>query len=125
MENYLIIKTIHSHIAMLSVGIFTFRGLMLLFNVNHYQHRLFRLITPLIDTILLILGIALASFIGSSILQVPWFITKLILLLLYIVSGILALNRLKKRSQQTMALVVAWSCVAGIFYLAINKPMLL
>ena len=124
MENYVIIKNIHIVLAVLSVSIFTLRGIMMIIHVPYYQHRLFRLITPLVDTVLLILGIAMATLIGSPILQIPWFVIKLILILLYIVSGILAINRLSKRQHKLIALGFAWLFAAGIFYLAIYKPVL-
>ena len=93
-------------------------------HIPHYQHRLFRLITPLVDTVLLILGIAMATLIGSAVFQIPWFIIKLILILLYIVSGMLAINRLKQRKHKLVALGFAWFFAASIFYLALYKPVI-
>lgn len=124
MENYLIIKNIHIVLAVLSVSIFTLRGIMMIINIPHYQHRLFRLVTPLVDTVLLILGIAMATLIGAAIFQIPWFVVKLILILLYIVSAILAINRFKRRSHKLVALGFAWLFAVAIFYLAIYKPVL-
>lgn len=122
MDNYFILKNIHIALAMLSIGIFTLRGVLLLLNKSSYRHRIYRLSTPFIDSLLLTLGVALAVVIGSSIWSMHWFVIKLSLIFLYIISGTLALNRLKVRPQQIFALFMAWFCASGVFYSAITKP---
>ncbi len=123
MDNYFILKSIHIALAILSVSLFSVRGVLLLLNNSSYRHRLYRLITPLIDSILLTLGIAMAVIIGRNIWSMDWFVLKISLIICYIVTGTLALNRLKVRGQQVKALLVAWIFAAGIFYTALAKPM--
>lgn len=123
MDNYFILKSIHIALAILSVSLFSVRGVLLLLNNSSYRHRLYRLITPLIDSILLTLGIAMAVIIGRDIWSMDWFVLKISLIICYIVTGTLALNRLKVRGQQVKALLVAWIFAAGIFYTALAKPM--
>lgn len=118
------IKNIHIVLAVLSISIFSLRGIMMINHLPYYQHRLFRLITPFVDTVLLMLGIAMATLIGSAIFQIPWFVIKLALILLYIISGVLAINRLKKRNYKLIALGFAWLFAIAIFFLAIYKPVL-
>jgi uncharacterized membrane protein SirB2 len=123
MDNYFILKSIHIALAILSVSLFSVRGVLLLLNNSSYRHRLYRLITPLIDSILLTLGIAMAVIIGRNIWSMDWFVLKISLIICYIVTGTLALNRLKVRGQQVKALLMAWIFAAGIFYTALAKPM--
>ncbi|MEL0067829.1 MAG: SirB2 family protein [Gammaproteobacteria bacterium] len=123
MDNYFILKSIHIALAILSVSLFSVRGVLLLLNNSSYRHRLYRLITPLIDSILLTLGIAMAVIIGRNIWSMDWFVLKISLIICYIITGTLALNRLKVRGQQVKALLMAWIFAAGIFYTALAKPM--
>lgn len=123
MDNYFILKSIHIALAILSVSLFSVRGVLLLLNNSLYRHRLYRLITPLIDSILLTLGIAMAVIIGRNIWSMDWFVLKISLIICYIITGTLALNRLKVRGQQVKALLMAWIFAAGIFYTALAKPM--
>ena len=123
MDNYFILKSIHIALAILSASLFSVRGVLLLLNNSSYRHRLYRLITPLIDSILLTLGIAMAIIIGRNIWSMDWFVLKISLIICYIIAGTLALNRLKTRAQQIKALLMAWSFAAGIFYTALAKPM--
>ncbi|MEL0036386.1 MAG: SirB2 family protein [Gammaproteobacteria bacterium] len=123
MDNYFILKSIHIALAILSVSLFSVRGVLLLLNNSSYRHRLYRLITPLIDSILLTVGIAMAVIIGRNIWSMDWFVLKISLIICYIITGTLALNRLKVRGQQVKALLMAWIFAAGIFYTALAKPM--
>ena len=123
MDNYFILKSIHIALAILSVSLFSVRGVLLLLNNSSYRHRLYRLITPLIDSILLTLGIAMAVIIGRNIWSMDWFVLKISLIICYIITGTLALNRLKVRGQQVKALLMAWIFAAGIFYTALAKPI--
>ena len=123
MDNYFILKSIHIALAILSVSLFSVRGVLLLLNNSSYRHRLYRLITPLIDSILLTLGIAMAVIIGRNIWSMDWVVLKISLIICYIITGTLALNRLKVRGQQVKALLMAWIFAAGIFYTALAKPM--
>ena len=122
MENYFILKNIHIVLAIISVSTFSLRGILLIKQNTLYQHRLFRLSTPFVDTILLTLGIAMAVVIGNSIWSMHWFIIKLSLIFWYIVTGTLALNRLTVHRHKIKALILAWLCVVGVFYTAIAKP---
>ena len=123
MDNYFILKSIHIALAILSVSLFSVRGVLLLLNNSSYRHRLYRLITPLIDSILLTVGIAMAVIIGRNIWSMDWFVLKISLIICYIITGTLALNRFKVRGQQVKALLMAWIFAAGIFYTALAKPM--
>ena len=122
MADYLVIKNLHIFLAILSVAIFSVRGVLILRQNEGYKHRLFRLLTPFIDTILLLLGIAMASLFGAGILELPWFIAKLVFIILYIISGILAM-RLPTYKGQVTALLCAWLFVISIFYLAVYKAL--
>lgn len=123
MDNYFILKSIHIALAILSVSLFSVRGVLLLLSNSSYRHRLYRLITPLVDSILLTLGIAMAIIIGRNIWSMDWFVLKISLIICYIITGTLALNRLKVRGQQVKALLMAWIFAAGIFYTALAKPI--
>lgn len=90
-----------------------------------YRHRLFRLITPLNDTILMVLGLTMVFTIGENIWGASWFQEKMAYLLLYIVFGTLALNRLDNKKMQIVAYIIALGFAGCMIFAARFKSALL
>ena len=118
---YLTMKTFHVALVMLSVAIFSIRGTMMLAGNQTYTNRWFRRLTPLIDSILMVLGIAMAFTLGEAIKYMPWFWEKMGLLLLYIGFGIAALNRAKNPKTKRICFILAVASAAGMFHAALTK----
>ena len=124
-EFYVSIKAYHIGLAVLSVTIFSLRGILMLAGNSTYKSRWFRLGTPLIDTVLLILGVSLAVTLGELVFKMPWFVEKMVLLVLYIVLGTMALKRLSNKRHKNIALVMALACAAGMFHAALTKQSII
>ena len=74
---------------------------------QHYRHRLFKIFPPIIDTLLLSSGVALMVILQQYPTNQTWLAVKLIALIIYIVLGIVALNRVNHRKIQLLAFVSA------------------
>ena len=120
LETYLTIKSFHIITVILSLTMFTVRGFMLVVDKGNYKHRYWRLATAFNDSLLLTLG-GYLSYINSVLWQMGWFQEKMGFLLLYIVFGTLAINRLKNRNARLLCLLLAWICAFHMLQLALFK----
>jgi len=120
-EYYGLLRIAHITLVTVSLSIFTLRGLLLISDNQSYRLKVFRYLTASIDSLLLIFGISMALMLSDVIAHATWFWEKMLFLLLYIVLGTLAINRLKQRRQQLIALVLSFLCAAQMLNLALNK----
>ena len=72
-----------------------------------YRHRLFRILPPIIDSLILISGVTLMVLLHLNTENAPWLTVKLIALVVYIVLGIIALNRVNNYHIQATSFVAA------------------
>jgi len=104
---YLTIKTIHLSLLSLSFIIFFSRGVMMLLKNPFYRHQIFRFIPPLVDTLLMVTGITLMIITGQYPTTQAWLTVKLTALVVYIVLGVIALNRIDNRRIQSISFIAA------------------
>ncbi len=118
---YLTVKSIHISLVALSVLLFLVRGLLLMLStkfestsgIPHYRHNFFRRVPPVIDTLLLLSGVTLMVMSQQYPTTQSWLAVKLTALIVYIVLGVLALNRINNIKLQRIIyfaaiLVVFW-----------------
>ena len=74
---------------------------------SNYRHRFFRLIPPIIDSLLLITGFVLMFSLQQYPTTQPWMAVKLTALLLYIGLGVIALNRVNNYKIQVLSFIAA------------------
>ncbi|RLA01376.1 MAG: regulator SirB [Gammaproteobacteria bacterium] len=129
---YLTVKTLHLTLIALSFIIFLSRGIMMMKKTDLYRHRVFRIIPPLIDTLLLASGITLMVILEQYPTTQAWIAVKLGALIVYIILGVIALNRANNYRLQLISFIAAISTIAfmysvarahhplGIFYLLVN-----
>ena len=79
---------------------------MLLEN-KQYRHRLFKIVPPIIDTLLLASGVTLMVLLQQYPTNQSWLAVKLTALVVYIVLGVIALNRVNNRKIQILAFLTA------------------
>ncbi|MCP3673830.1 MAG: SirB2 family protein [Gammaproteobacteria bacterium] len=115
---YLTIKTFHLTLIALSFTIFFFRGVMMLMKNPHFRHKIFRIIPPVVDTLLLVSGITLMIMIEQYPTTQAWLAVKLIALLVYIILGVIALNRVNNRKLQTLSFVAALATIYFMYSVA-------
>ena len=76
----------------LSYSLFFLRGIWMLSESPSLQQRWVRVAPHAVDTLLLVSAISLAWQLGISPLSTPWLAAKIMALLLYIVTGAIALK---------------------------------
>lgn len=118
--DYLLLKSAHISFAVASAGLFVFRSTMLLIN-RRCTSKLFRLLIHSVDTLLFGLGFFLAVQLALSPFSTPWLGTKLLAIVLYILTGLL-LMRTRSRNLKFVSYATSLLLLMVIFYLAIYKP---
>lgn len=121
-----IIKSVHIFCAVISIGGFIGRGVLMIKGSPRLSARWLKITPHVNDTLLLVTAILLASQWGWSALQMPWLQAKIIALLVYIVLGTLALRPGRSRSVRIMSWLAAITTFAYIVLVAITRnPLLL
>lgn len=121
-----IVKTIHMTCALLSISGFIGRGLLMIKGSPLLTVRWVKVSPHIIDTILLLSAIMLASQWGWTALQTPWLLAKIIALLIYIILGSLALRPGRPQSVRISAWLAAIVTFAYIVSVALTKnPLVL
>jgi uncharacterized membrane protein SirB2 len=116
-----IVKIIHIVCALLSISGFVARGLLMMKGSPLLTARWVKVSPHIIDTVLLISAIILASQWGWSVLQMPWLLAKIMALLVYIVLGSLALRPGRPQSIRISAWLAAITTFAYIVAVAVTK----
>ena len=117
---YLIIKNTHLTLVTISLLLFSIRGLMMVLKNENYRHRIFRVLPPLVDTLLLASGVSLMVILQQYPTTVSWLAVKLSALIIYILLGVVALNRVNNYRLQVISFIAAVSVVLFMVSVAIN-----
>ncbi len=115
---YLLLKHIHLIAVTLSICLFTTRAAWMLMESDLHQLRWVRKLSQIIDTILLISAIALTLVIKQYPLTHDWLTVKVTALIAYILFGTIALNRGKTPLVRRTTLIIAFSCIGYITWVA-------
>jgi len=103
MSGYLMVKHFHMTLAILSLLFFIVRACWAVTGSGLLMRPFVRVAPHVIDTLLLLCGLYLLSFIGMQ----PFIVAKLIGLVLYIVLGSLAIKRARTVGQKALFAVLA------------------
>jgi uncharacterized membrane protein SirB2 len=123
-ELYPFIKQIHIALASTSGTLFFMRGLTGLMGRSWGMHPAVRYASYAIDTGLLASAVTLLTILNFYPLQTAWLMTKLLILVAYVVCGSLALKRARTHVGRIVAFVVAMLCFAMIYSIArLHDPM--
>lgn len=120
MNTFSTLLTLHLISIVLSVGLFTLRFWWSSTNARLASARWTRILPPIIDTVLLLSGVALIA--KTHILpfteQGTWLTEKLFGVIIYIVLGFIALDYRRARSQQ--ARLIAFPLALVVLYIIIK-----
>lgn len=119
------VKLIHIFCALLSISGFVFRGMLMIRDSSLLRARWVKISRDVVDTVLLVTAIMLASQWGWSALQIPWVLTKIVALLVYIALGILAMKPGRSKSVRITFWLAAIATFAYIVSVAVTKNPLL
>ena len=117
-------KSIHMLLALSSIGLFVYRGWYLILLEKNLPYPWLRVVPHVNDTVLLGLGVALLWRSEVIAWSDTWLLTKLTLLLLYIVLGMVAMKWAKVRSTRLLAWVAAIALFAYMLAIALSKKAL-
>ncbi|HXW09299.1 MAG TPA: SirB2 family protein [Steroidobacteraceae bacterium] len=115
---YLQLRHAHIAFAILSVAIFTVRGLLMLTNSRHVNSPWLKYPSYMVDTLLLTAALMLTTVIHQYPFQAGWLTMKVVLLVVYVVLGSIALKRGRTPTIRVVALVSAWLTVGFLFTVA-------
>lgn len=104
---YAAVKELHLAAVAVSWTLFFLRGLWMIAESPRLKARWVRVVPHVNDTILLLAGAYLASFVGLQ----PWIVAKLVALVAYILIGMVAITHGKTKP----ARVTAWIAAQGVF----------
>ena len=116
------IKNLHVFCAVLTIIGFFSRGLLRLLYPTALSNKLIKITPHIVDTVLLLSAIALASQWMHSIQY--WLIVKIVALIFYILLGHKALDRNLAKPQSAMAFGAALFVFSFIFSVAVTKSTL-
>lgn len=123
-EIYPKLKASHAGFAMLTIMVFSVRGLGVLAGMQWPMHIALRVSNMVIDTLLVATAVALLVALQFNMLAQPWLQLKLVLLVAYVVLGVFALKRAPTRSGKALAFAAALLCYAHMYGMARHKDLL-
>jgi uncharacterized membrane protein SirB2 len=117
-EYYLTLRHVHITCAILTITLFTFRGLLMLADSPWLGSWVLRTLPHVIDTALLTSALMLATAINQYPFSTGWLTTKVVLLVVYIVLGHYAIKGGRTKAIRTVAFVAALLVVAFLVSVA-------
>ncbi len=115
---YLQIKLVHIGLVLASGSLFALRGLMVQLGQQWPMWRSVRRLSIGIDTLLLTSGVMLLWVLRLNPITTGWIATKLTLLVVYIVLGVMALHRARSRRTRLLAWLAALAVFGFIYSVA-------
>lgn len=119
--DYLLLKQIHVACAILSIGGFGARGVLMLRESPLLNARFVRVAPHVVDTALLASAIALAWLSGQYPFAQSWLTAKVLALLAYIALGMIALKLGRNRTVRAIAFASALAAMLYIFSVALTR----
>jgi len=115
------LKHAHMLFALLSIVGFSLRGVLKLFLNKPLNHKLWKILPHINDTLLLMAAIGLLVVYQWNPFEIPWLLAKLVALLVYIGLGMFALKFGKTLAQQRLCFFAAILVFGYIVMTAITK----
>ena len=117
-EFYLPLRHLHIGCAVLSIGLFALRGVLMLADSPWQGNVVLRYLPHAVDTVLLTSALMLATVIRQYPFSTGWLTMKVALLVAYVVLGSIALKRGRTKRVRVAALVGALLAVGHLVTVA-------
>lgn len=117
-EFYPQIKQFHIFVALLSGSIFVMRGAFLLGGAQWPQALPVKWLSYAVDTALLTVALMLLTILPWAMFANGWLLTKVVLIVVYVVLGVLALRRGRTRRMRALCFVLALLTFGAIYGIA-------
>jgi uncharacterized membrane protein SirB2 len=121
---YLLLKCLHTIVAVATVSGFMLRGYWMLTESDRLHHRVTRIAPHVIDSVLLLTGAAMLWVLHLNPFSQLWLLAKFAGLIAYIVLGTIALRRGSTMQTRSIAFVGAIAVFAYISGVAMAKSPL-
>lgn len=119
-----IIKFIHVTMVELTLVSFVLRGIWMFTGSEMFQLKWVKIVPHIIDTLLILSAVTLATLLSFNPLEQPWLLTKIVALLFYISLGLIAFRFGRSKWQRMIAWLLALMVLIYIALVAINKQAL-
>jgi len=116
-----LVKIIHMSFVLLSISGFFARGVLMIRDSALLQRRWIKTVPHVVDTVLLLSAITLASQWGFAALEMPWLQAKIAALLVYILLGTVAIRPNRSKPVRIAAWLGAMLTFAYIVSVAVTK----
>lgn len=121
---YLLLKYAHTVAAVATISGFLLRGYWMLTGSAKLQHRITKTAPHVVDSVLLLAGIAMLWILNFNPFTQPWLLAKFAGLLAYILLGTVAIKRGSTKRVRATAFVAAVATFAYIAGVALAKSPL-
>ncbi len=115
---YFALRQVHIACAMLTITLFTFRGLLMLSGSQLHRNMILRVVPVAVDTVLLTTALMLTTVIRQYPFATGWLTTKVALLVAYVALGSIALRPGRTRGVRMAAFIAALAAVAFLVTVA-------
>jgi len=117
----MIFKHLHMTIALISIVLFTYRFALTLLDSKQLQKKWLKITPHVIDTLLLLLGVAMMMKLSLNPIEQLWLGEKLIGVVAYIFTGYYTLKLARNRTLQIIGYLGAMGWVMLVVRLAMSK----
>lgn len=121
---YLYLKHLHVTAVVVTLALFTLRGIWVITDSPRLQQRWVRILPHANDTVLLAAAVAMAVITHQYPFQQPWLTAKLLALLAYIGLGTVAIRRGRTKRVRVAAWVAALAVFGYIVAVALTRSPL-
>jgi len=112
------VKYLHVALVLLTFMSFSSRVYWMYVDSSLLQNRAVKIVPHVIDTLLLLSGLAMAIMYYGAFYRQPWLLLKLLCVVIYIILGMVALKSGKTRAIRLTAATGAWLVFFYIIYIA-------
>jgi uncharacterized membrane protein SirB2 len=115
---YFALRQAHIACAILTITLFTFRGLLMAAGSQLHRNMILRIVPIAVDTVLLATALMLTTVIRQYPITTSWLTMKVLLLVAYVVLGSVALRPGRTKAVRIVAFVAALATVAFLVTVA-------
>jgi uncharacterized membrane protein SirB2 len=117
---YLALRHVHMTCAILSISLFTLRGLLMIADSSLLRSRILRFLPHVIDTVFFTSALILMTIVHQYPFVNGWLTMKVVLLTAYIVLGSIAIRPVRSKTTRVTAFVAALLVVSFLVSVALT-----
>lgn len=123
--DWTLVKQLHVALALLTATSFSLRGYWMLARSPLLEAPATRWLPHVVDSLLFLTGLAMAVALSISPGTQPWFAAKLVAIVIYVFTGLVALKRGRTYRHRAIAFALSLAVLAYVFAVASSHDPLL